>query len=369
MTDWLPLIRPSVAYDDFANDFRAIVESGRLTQGPYLKRFEESVGTFSGVRFACATTSATTALHLALAAAEIGAGDEVLVSDFTFPATGNAIVGAGAAPVLVDSCPGGFEMDVDDAAAKITERTKAIMPVDPFGQPADLGRILDLARAHALLVIEDAACALGSRRDGRPCGGWPDIGVYSFHPRKIITTGEGGMLMTDNETIAKRVELLRNHGSVVKDGGRRFEEFGFNYRMNEFQAAMGVRQMEKLEAIVADRRRTAQRYIDLLAPLDEIVVPLSAPLADCNFQSFVVILDDQVDRMAVIDHLKARNIESTLGTYAMHAHPAYAKLGYRPGQLTRSFFLQNNTLTLPLLPAMDDVQMQRVEDGLKEALA
>ncbi|MDP6787008.1 MAG: DegT/DnrJ/EryC1/StrS family aminotransferase [Rhodospirillales bacterium] len=369
MTDWLPLICPSVAYDDLAGDFRAIADSGRLTQGPYLRRFEESVGAFAGVRFACATTSATTALHLALAACGIGAGDEVLVSDFTFPATGNAIAQAGATPVLVDSCPDGFVMDVDDAATKITERTKAIMVVDPFGQPADLGRVLDLARAHDLRVIEDAACALGSYRDGRPCGGWPDIGVYSFHPRKIITTGEGGMLTTDDEVIARRVEILRNHGSVAKDGGRRFEEFGFNYRMNEFQAAMGLRQMARLEAIVADRRRTARRYIDLLAPLDGVAVPLSAPLTDCNFQSFVVVLDGQVDRAAVIEHLKARSIESTLGTYAMHAHPAYGRLGYRPGQLARSFFLQDNTLTLPLLPAMDEFQMQRVVDGLKEALA
>lgn len=364
----IPIIRPDIAFDEVRDDIRAILDSGMLTRGVYVQRLEAMVAEYVGVRYAYATTSATTALHLSLAAMHIGPGDEVLVSDFTFPASGNVIVQAGATPVLVDCLPGRFDLDPADAERKITPRTRAIMPIDPFGQPADMPAVTTLAERHGLRVIEDAACALGAAWQGRRCGAWPGVGCFSFHPRKVVTTGEGGMIVTNDATLGERIEMLRNHGGRRSAVGFVFEENGFNYRLSEIPAALGVAQLRRIGDIIADRRRTALRYRDLLGRLD-LAIPLSAPADSCSFQSFVVLLNDDIDRDGVIARLAEQGIETTLGTYAMHAHPAFARFGYKPGDLPHSLRAERQSLTLPLLPRMGQAPIEKIVNALAQALS
>ncbi len=364
----LPIIRPDVQFEEVAEALRDIFESGILTGGAYVKRFEKMIAEYVGTTYAFATTSATTALHLSLTAAGIKPDDEVLVSDFTFPATGNAIVQVGAVPVLVDCLPGTFEMDVVDAAEKATPKTRAILPVDPFGQPANMLAVTELAKERELTVIEDAATALGASRNGVHCGAWPGAACFSFHPRKVLTTGEGGMITTNDDDLAQQIKILRNHGGIPADIGYSFVENGFNYRLNEMQAALGIAQLSRIEQIIADRRATAQLYMERFSNRG-IDIPLSAPPEDCTFQSIVVLLDARVDRDRIILGLREKGIESTLGTYAMHAQPAFSRFGYQPGDLPHSWRAQQSSLTLPLIPRMEEAAVDHVVDALADALA
>ena len=363
----IPLTRPLVDFADVAEDFRKIVESGRLTGGDYVAGFEADVAAYVGVAHGVATTSATTALHLVLAATGTGAGDEVLVSDFTFPASGNVIAQCGARPVLVDCAPGSFRLDLDDAARQITPRTRALLAVDPFGEPCDLAGAAALCERHGLVLLEDAACALGGASHGRRCGAWPGAGCFSFHPRKIITTGEGGMVTTDDPALAERLRLLRNHGGVRAEVGMRFEAHGFNYRMSELQAAMGRAQMRRLDELLAGRRAAAQAYDRALAATGPVTVP-AAGRPGATYQSYVLLLADGIDRDEVSLAMRAAGIETTLGTYAMHAHPAFAAYGYRAGALPHSHRAQQQSLTLPLWPGMGEEVIAQVVAALGAAI-
>lgn len=363
----IPLTRPLTDFDDVAEDFRRIVESGILTGGPFVAGFEADVAAYVGATHAVATTSATTALHLVMIASGLGRGDEVLVSDFTFPASGNTIAQCGALPVLVDCLPDSFLLDLDHAETLVTSRTRALMVVDPFGQPCDLDGAAALAERHGLLLIEDAACALGAHRGERRCGSWPGAGCFSFHPRKIITTGEGGMVTTSDANLAERMRLLRSHGGVRTPVGLQFEEHGFNYRLSELQAALGRAQMLRLEEMLAGRRTAAQAYECALAPLEDLDLPVSQGPGS-TFQSFVVMLRDGIDRDQVTVAMRDAGIETTLGTYAMHAHPAFASYGYQPGDLPHSHRAQRQSLTLPLWPAMSNDVIERVATELSTAL-
>jgi len=365
----LPIIRPDVGFASVAGDLEAILDSGVLTGGPYVARLEAELARRVGAAHAVATTSATTALHLSLAALGIGPGDEVLVSDFTFPATGNVVVQLGATPVMVDSLPDAFAMDPDDAAAKVTSRTRALLPVDPFGQPPDYDALARLADDHGLAVVEDAACALGSSRSGVASGGRPWPTCFSFHPRKVVTTGEGGAVTTDDPVLAERLALLRSHGGVRDTVGLRFVDNGFNYRLSEIPSALGLDQLGRLDAIVDDRRATAHRYERALLGVEGVHLRLPGPDEVWSYQSFVVMIDDAVDRDEVVAVLRTAGIETTLGTYAMHAHPAFARFGYAPGDLPHSWRAQRQSLTLPLLPAMAPGDVDRVVEGLRVAVA
>lgn len=365
----LPLIRPDITFAEVEADLRAILDSGQLTSGPYVQRFEAALAEAVGVRHAVSTTSATTALHLGLVALGIGPGDEVLVSDFTFPASGNVVAQVGAVPVLVDCRPGAFDLDVDHAASLVTERTRAVLAVDPFGQPADLPALVELCRARGLHLVEDAACALGASRSGTACGAWPDLGCFSFHPRKVVTTGEGGAVTTDDDDLADRLRLLRNHGGRRGPAvGLEFVDNGFNYRLGEIPAALGLAQMARLDAILADRARTAACYDERLHRVKGVTVPATPPGSVWSNQSYVVLLDDEVDRDAVVAAMASHGIETTLGTYALHAQPAFARYGYAPGDLRESWAAQQRSLTLPIVPSMPLDEVDRVVDALAVAI-
>ena len=364
----IPLIRPDVRFDEVESDIREILGSGMLTGGHHVEAFEREIAATCGVGHAVATTSATTALHLGLEALDIGPGDEVIVADFTFPATANAVIQTGATPVLVDSRVDDFCVDPELVAAAVTPATAAIIPVDPFGQPADYTTIEGLAADVGVPVIADAACSLGARRDGRCSGAHGTMSCFSFHPRKMITCGEGGMVTTDDARLADRMRRLRSHGMERAGVAMAFIEPGFNHRMSEIQAAIGRSQLRRLDEILTDRQSTARAYDAQLDGIVGVTVPRSPDHSEWSFQSYVVVLDAGVDRDGVILAMRERQIETTIGTYACHNHPAYASFGYRPGDLPNSARFEAQALTLPLVPHMTAHEVESVVTELTRVL-
>ena len=342
------------------------MESGILTRGPHVGEFEALFASCVGVEDAFTTSSGTAALHLALAAGGIEPDDEVLISDFTFPATGNVVAQLGAVPVLVDCMSDQLVMDVGDLASKINRRTKAIIAVDPFGLPCRMDLIELVAKEHGLFLVEDAACALGARVADRPCGSFSDCGCFSFHPRKLVTTGEGGMITTSDQALAKRLRMLANHG------GRRgaietvFEAHGYNYRMSEIQAVLGLSQMRNLEAILGNRSRTATLYDEMLTGVPGLTLPHHAT-PGANMQSYVVVLDDHIDRDAIVIDLRESGIEAAAGTYALHGQPAFGRYGYRPGDLPNSWRYFRQSLVLPIHAQLTDTEITSIAQRLSRA--
>ena len=362
------LALPSIDADEL-REIEGVLASGYLTQGPKVVEFEHLIAELVGTRHAFAMTSATTALHLSLVALGIGPGDEVIVPDFTFPATANVVVQQGARPVMTDVELATFTMIPDDLKAKITSRTRAIMPVHAFGLAADMDPILSIARDHGIPIIEDAACAIGSTYYGRKVGALGALGCFSFHPRKAITTGEGGMITTDDDALADRIRLLRSHGGVRENGRFTFLAAGFNYRLSDILAAVGVAQSRKLASIIASKRALADRYRSLLDGLDGVAVPIEPAWGGHVYQSFVVLLDDRISRDGVIEHMKQAGIETTLGTYAMHAQPYFQNaFGLRAGDLPNSYRAFQQSLTLPLYPGLSDDDLERVTAELGRAI-
>lgn len=365
------MIRLSTPFtdDDELSEMKTVFETGHLTQGPKTEEFEASVKSLLGCRNAVATSSATTALHLVLAGIGIGPGDEVLVSDFTYPASANVIIQTGARPVCVDVLPDTYAMDARDMQTRITERTKAVIVVHPFGLSADMNPIEDIAKKNNLFVLEDAACALGSKYKGNWCGTIGDAGCYSFHPRKSITTGEGGMMVTELNELATKAKILRSHGGVLQEHYFSFEEAGFNYKISDISAAVGVAQLRKLHRIIEQRRDRAYKLGELLADIDFITLP-HVP-ADCyhTFQSYVITLDKNIDRDKIIHGMRQRGVETTIGTYALHSQPIFRrKYQYKPGILPESHRLFRSSLTLPTSYNMTEEELGIISASLKECL-
>lgn len=347
-----------------------VLASGYLTQGSKVVAFERRVAEYVGSRHACATSSCTTALHLALAAMGVGPGDEVLVADFTFPASANVVVQQGAVPVLVDVCIDTFTMDPGDLRHKITPRSKVIMPVHAFGCSADMAAINEAAAAAGLTVLEDAACALGATYRGEPCGALAKAGCFSFHPRKVITTGEGGMIVTDDDALAERICLLRSHGGVRQGFQYSYEAAGYNYRLSDILGAIGLAQMDKLDDILRRHRALAEKMKQQMADVPGVRLPVDPPWRGHIYQSFVVLLDEGLDRDRLVAELRRREIEATLGTYALHAQPFFQRAyGYRSGQLPGSYAAFRRSVTLPLYPQMTDEDVAAVARAVREAIA
>lgn len=340
-----------------------VLRTGHLVQGAEVERFETLIAARTGVKHAVAVSSGTAALHLMLLAAGVGADDEVIVPDFSFPATANAVELAGGRAVLADIVPETFNIDVASAARLVTRKTRAIMPVHAFGQPCDMDALESFARDRGLLLLEDAACAIGSAWRGRPAGGFGNAAALSFHPRKIVTTGEGGAVTTNDDALASAVRQLRNHGQRVVDGRISFRAAGFNYRLTNFQAALGSKQMERLDATLARRRALAGLYRARLAADARIVLPAVAEGAETNWQAFVV-------RVARRDDVRARmnelGVESGMGTWAIGLQPAYAG---RPDAAPASAEAFRASLALPLHAALTDEEAITVSDALLRAVA
>jgi len=365
----IPLIKPEINASKLCQAVRKIAKTGMLTKGEYIQTFQDSLARYLRVKHIFAVSSCTAALHLALLAANVKEGDEVLVSDFSFPASANVIVHTGAKPVFVDIDLETFCLNIDDLKAKINmhaKKVKAIMIVHAFGYPANMSEIMKIARKNKLVVIEDAACAIGSKHKSKYCGTWGDLGCFSFHPRKLLTTGEGGAVVTNNPKLAERIEILRNHGGIYTKKGWEFVEAGFNYRLSELQAALGVEQLKTLGQTIKHRQKLARKYIQKLKKVKDIVCPTEPRDGNFNFQSFVILLPENIDRDDLVDFLKKQNIETTLGTYAMHLQKAFQE--YKPSSCKNSRYAYKHSLTLPLYEKMNQAQMNYVVKNLKDYL-
>ncbi len=315
---------------------REPIMSGWLTSGPKVRQFENNFAERHQVKHACAVTSCTTGLHLALAALDIQPGDEVLVPAFTWVATANAVLYCGATPVFVDIDPVTFNMDPNDIAHRITDKTKAIIPVHLFGLCADMDAIKKAA--PGLHIIEDAACAAGSSYKGVPAGGLGDFGCFSFHPRKSVTTGEGGMVTTNVETYGAKLECLRNHGASVSEEIRHhgprpylladFDVMGFNYRMTDLQGAMGVVQLSKLDKFIDERNEWAAFYERELADVEWLRTPKAPEGYKHGWQSYACFVDESKSpypRNKIMEILQENGISTRPGTHAVHMLGFYAK--------------------------------------------
>lgn len=363
---------------------RAVVEvlrSGWVTQGPVVARFEESVARAVDAQHAVALTSATTGLQAALLALGIGPGDEVVCPSYTFIATPNSIVNVGARPVFADVDPVTWSLDPSAVEAAITPRTAALVPVH-MGYPADQAALDAVARRHGLVVLEDAAPALGSRHGvswgGRAVGSGPGPAVFSFHPRKIVTTGEGGVVTTDDSALADRLRRLRHHHMSVTDaerhavGGLVFESYddvGHNWRMTDLQAAVGVAQMAKLEDVVSAREAIARRYDAAFLSSEHLRRRrlLTGSTDTHQTYSLEVLPSSCRDRNAVMRHLDGRGVSSRRGIMSSHLEPAYAKRSVDV-HLPVSERLSANSLVLPLFPGMTDAEVDRVVEVVLEAV-
>ncbi|PPQ38928.1 dTDP-4-amino-4,6-dideoxygalactose transaminase [Rhodoblastus acidophilus] len=358
----------------------AAVLSGWVSQGPQVEAFEREFAALVGAPHACAVSNCTSALHLALKALDVGPGDEVITVSHSFIATANCIRYCGARPVFVDIGAEGYNIDPERVAAAITPRTRAIVAVHQMGMPCDLAALVEIADRGGLALVEDAACAAGSQINidgdwepiGRPRG---DIACFSFHPRKVITTGEGGMITTRDPALDRRFRLLRQHGMSAPDTVRHasptviFEDYlmvGFNYRMTDIQAAIGRGQLKRLPELVARRRTLAARYGEMLAPLG-LGLPGEPAWARSNWQSYCVRLPDEVDQREVMQRMLDRGVATRRGIMCAHREAPFAN-GAARADLRLSERAQDRCILLPLYAQMSEDDQRHVAAALKAEL-
>lgn len=379
--EFLPFSIPSIGEEEI-NEVVDSLRSGWITTGPKVKLFEDAVKEYVGAPFAVALNSATAGLHVALLAMGIGPGDEVITTPMTFAATVNMIVQVGARPVLVDIEPGTLNIDPGLIRAKITERTRALLPVHFAGQPCDMDAIFAIAEEFNLKVLEDAAHAIGTEYAGKRIGSLDSISVFSFHPIKNITTGEGGMVCTRDEHLAEEMSLLKFHG-MSREAWKRYSAQGtpnydiilpgFKYNMLDMQAALGIHQLKKLDAFIDRRTEIAGYYNAAFADVKEIVTPSSAAYAHRHawhlYTPLIRIESLKIDRDAFMSELKKENIGSGLHFKAVHHHPYYREtLDIPEGELANADYVSDRILSLPLFPKMAGEDPRDVVEAVKNVI-
>ena len=378
----IPVARPWMEEQEAAAARRAIL-SGWVTQGPEVAAFEREFAEAVGAAHACAVSSCTTALHLALVALGVGAGDEVVTVSHSFIATTNAIRYCGATPVFVDIDPVTLNIDPALVEAAVGPRTKAILAVHQLGMPCDLASLVPVASSRGVPLVEDAACAIGSEIEWR--GAWQrigkphaDIACFSFHPRKLLSTGDGGMLTTSSAELDRTFRLLRQHGMSVPDTVRHassqvvFESYpvvGFNYRMTDIQAAIGREQLKRLPAIVSRRRHLATRYQEGLQSMDGIIVPREPQWARTNWQSYAIRVGAWIDQRSVMQKMLDAGVSTRRGVMNVHREASYPESSWRAASgLAHSEEAQETTIVLPLYHQLTEDDQDRVIEALAAAI-
>lgn len=365
------------------DDIQAVVDvlrSDFLTMGPAIGRFDDDLSSVCGVRHAVCISNGTAALHAAMVAADVGPGDEVVTSPITFAASANCALYVGARPVFADIDPVTYNIDPDDIERKITPRTKAIVPVHFTGQPYDMDRVNEIARAHRLTVIADGAHVIGAKYKGKPVAQHADMTTLSFHPVKQVTTGEGGAIVTDNAEYCDRMKMFRGHG-ITRDPAKiqnshgpwyyEQQSLGYNYRMTDIQATLGSSQLKKLPMFLAKRAEYAGRYTEAFSQLPGVITPWQHPDSESAWHLYILKLDAQrldVGRLTIFQELWDIGIGVNVHYLPVYWHPYYQSIGYEKGLCPQAENLYENILTLPLYPAMTDNEVQRVIDAVQTVI-
>lgn len=373
----IPIAKPYLTTDEAQAAYDTIL-TGWITQGPRVAEFEKKFAEYTGARYAVALSNCTTALHLAMIVSGIAAGDEVICPSMSYIATANAIRYVGANPVFAEVNPVTYNLDVQDVEKRIGPKTKAILLVHQIGMPADIDAFSALAKKYNLKLIEDAACAAGSAYKGGKIGSHSELVCFSLHPRKVISTGDGGFVTTNNEAYYERLKLLRQHGMSVNDRVRHesskviFEdhvELGYNYRMTDIQAAVGIHQLAKLDWIVAERRKIARQYQEALADIPFIRLPREEEGYFSNFQSFSIYLqkDCPVSRNELMQRMLDDGIATRRGIMTAHRETAYKK-EFAQVSLPVSEDAADNSIIIPLYIPMEQADIEKVIAGFRKAL-
>jgi len=357
------LVKPYITFDEVESEFRDVFESGIFTRGQNIEELRKYLTDYTGSKHAFLMTSATTALWISLKLLGVCKGDEVIVSDFSYPASANVIEDLGATPVFADVDLNTFNMLPSELESKITEKTKAVMFVDALGNPTGVIEIKAICDKYKLTLIEDAACAIGSSENGRRCGSIADLTCFSFHPRKLISSGEGGAITLNRDDWADWLEVKLFHGARgLKGLALDHIDFGYNFRLPELQAIMAIKQLAKIEAIVEERNRIRADYIAQLKPLGFIPQQIGKYVR-YNVQSLVFKVPKGCDRDSLILRLRNMGVESTIGTYALSSGTYYARK--YADQQKNSCKLEQTTITLPCFEGVD---VSRVVSCIKLAI-
>lgn len=365
----IPIAKPYLTEEEAQAAYDTIL-TGWITQGPRVQEFEEKFANYTSAKYAVAVSNCTTALHLSMIVAGIGPGDEVICPSMSYIATANSIKYVGATPVFAEVQPETYNLDIADVEKRITKRTKAILLVHQIGMPADIDAYQELCNRYGLKLIEDAACAAGSAYKGKKIGSHSELVCFSFHPRKVISTGDGGMITTNRQDYYERLKLLRQHGMSVNDRVRHesdkviFEdhvEIGYNYRMTDIQAAVGIKQLEKLDWIVEERRKVAAAYLAAFKDIDCVRLPLEQDGYFSNYQSFSIYLMQNcpVDRNTLMQELLEKGVASRRGIMTSHRETAYKNMITGIG-LPISEDLQDRSIILPLFVPMTAEEVESV---------
>ena len=353
-----------------------ILKSDYLTTGPMIPEFEKTIADYTGAKYAVALANGTAALHAACFAAGIGPGDEVITTPLTFAASANSVLYCGGTPVFADVDERTYNLDPKDVRKKITNKTKAILPVHLAGQPCDMDAIHSLAKEYNLTVIEDGAHALGSEYKGRKIGSISDMTTFSFHPVKPVTTGEGGMVTTDSRELYERLCLFRSHG-ITRDGKRMARndgpwfyqqvDLGFNYRITDIQCALGISQMKKLDFFLSRRRELVERYNEAFAGCTDIITPYQLPQTNSGWHLYIIQVKNH-NRRRVFEKLRENGIGVNVHYIPVYMHPYYQEHGYQNVHCQKAENIYSRIISLPLYPGLSDEEQEYVIVKVKESI-
>jgi dTDP-4-amino-4,6-dideoxygalactose transaminase len=369
----IPLAKPCFDEQE-VEAVRRVLASGWVIQGPEVEAFEHAIAEMHRARHCVAVSSGTAALHICYLVLDIGPGDAIFIPSFAWPSAANMAMVVGARPIFVDVLADNYNIDPTDLNLRIRQcierkwgTPRAIVPVHEFGLAADIDAILEIAKEYKMEVIEDAACALGATYKGKPVGTFGKMGIFSFHPRKAVTTGEGGAIVTNDAELAEKCRMWRNHGQVFQNGKRDFQVAGLNYRMTEIQAAIGRVQLEKFPEILKKRRHIASQYLSELSDCPWIMLPADNP--EHTWQTFMIVLDKSKDRSFIINNLAENGIGTGAGSVAAHCTDTYRKtFGYEVTDLPFSAKLDLHGLALPVFERLSAKDQKKITEFLHRIL-